>query len=109
MPDNIAVSPRGGIVLCEDGGNSIQRLRGLTQSGGTFIFGENRMNFSAAQLQQADAALNAGGQVAAPIPPGNYTNTEWCGACFFEKWMFVNLQTPGITLAITGPWDNGAL
>ncbi|MFC4309305.1 alkaline phosphatase PhoX [Steroidobacter flavus] len=109
MPDNIAVSPRGGIVLCEDGGNSIQRLRGLTQTGGTFIFAENRMNFTAAQLQQADAALNAGGQVAALIPPGNYTNTEWCGATFFEKWMFVNLQTPGITLAITGPWDNGAL
>ncbi len=108
-PDNIAVSPRGGIVLCEDGGNSIQRLRGLTQAGGTFIFAENRMNFTAAQLQQADAALNAGGQVAALIPPGNYTNTEWCGGCFYEKWMFVNLQTPGITLAITGPWDNGAL
>ena len=109
MPDNIAVSPRGGIVLCEDGGNSIQRLRGLTQSGGTFVFAENRMSFSAAQLAQADAALGAGGQVAAIIPAGNYTNTEWCGACFYEKWMFVNLQTPGITLAITGPWDNGAL
>jgi secreted PhoX family phosphatase len=108
-PDNIAVSPRGGIVLCENGDNSIQRLRGLTQSGGTFIFAENRMSFTDAQLRQADAALNAGGQVAALIQPGNYTNTEWSGVCFFENWMFVNLQAPGITLAITGPWDNGAL
>ena len=70
MPDNIAVSPRGGIVLCEDGGNSIQRLRGLTQSGGTFIFAENRMNLSAANIAQADAALNAGGQIIATIPAG---------------------------------------
>lgn len=71
MPDNIAVSPRGGIVLCEDGGNSIQRLRGLTQSGGTFIFGENRMNFTAAQLLQADAALNAVG-----LPDGRHLRLQ---------------------------------
>lgn len=109
MPDNLAVSPRGGIVLCEDGGNSIQRLRGLTQSGGTFIFAENRINLSAANIAQADAALGAGGQVIATIPARSYTNNEWAGACFFEKWMFVNIQTPGITFAITGPWDNGAL
>ena len=109
MPDNLAVSPRGGIVLCEDGGNSIQRLRGLTQSGGTFVFAENRINLTASQIARADSALNAGGQIVATIPPGNYTNNEWAGVCFFEKWMFVNLQTPGITLAISGPWDNGAL
>lgn len=108
-PDNIAVSPRGGIILCEDGGNSIQRVRGLTQSGGTFIFAENRINLSAANIAQADAALNAGGQIVAAIPARSYTNNEWAGACFFEKWMFVNIQTPGITFAITGPWDNGAL
>jgi len=109
MPDNIAVSPRGGIVLCEDGGNSIQRLRGLTQNGGTFVFAENRINLSAVQVAQADAALNANGGVVAAFPPGNYSNIEWAGACFHEKWMFVNIQTPGITFAITGPWDNGAL
>ncbi|MBB6091270.1 hypothetical protein HNQ60_000116 [Povalibacter uvarum] len=108
-PDNIAVSPRGGIVLCEDGGNSIQRLRGLTQSGGTFIFAENRMQLSAANVAQADAALNANGSIIANFPAGNYTGIEWAGACFHERWMFVNIQTPGITFAITGPWDNGAL
>ncbi|WP_116808071.1 alkaline phosphatase PhoX [Steroidobacter cummioxidans] len=108
-PDTITVSPRGGIVLCEDGGNSPQRLRGLTQDGGTFIFAENRMNFTAAQLQQADTALNGLGQVAKLVSAGNYANTEWCGACFYDRWLFANLQTPGITLAITGPWDSGAL
>jgi len=109
MPDNLAVSPRGGIMLCEDGGSNIQKLRGLTQSGGTFIFAENRINLNAAAIAQADAALNANGGVVAAIPADNYTDNEWCGACFHEKWMFVNIQTPGITFAITGPWDNGAL
>lgn len=112
MPDNIAVSPRGGIVLCEDGGGGgvgIQRLRGLTLEGGTFIFAENRMELTAQQIAQADAALGANGNVIASINEGNYKNQEWAGACFYHKWMFVNIQTPGITFAITGPWDNGAL
>jgi len=109
MPDNIAVSPRGGVILCEDGGNSIQRLRGLTQTGNTFIFAENRMNLSAADVAQADAALNANGNIVANFAPGNYAGIEWAGACFHERWMFVNIQTPGITFAITGPWDNGSL
>jgi secreted PhoX family phosphatase len=84
-------------------------MRGLTQSGGTFIFGENRINLSAADIAQADAALNAKGGLIASSSAGNYRGQEWAGACFHEKWMFVNIQTPGITFAITGPWDNGAL
>lgn len=108
-PDNIAVSPRGGVVLCEDGGNNIQRLRGLTQSGTTFIFAENNINLSAANVAQADAALKANGALITHFPPGNYRGIEWAGACFHERWMFVNIQTPGITFAITGPWDNGML
>src|SRR5262249_42783256 len=64
-PDNIGVTPRGGIVLCEDGGNTPQRMRGLTQSGGTFVFAENNINLSAANVAQADAALNAGGNIVA--------------------------------------------
>ncbi|HEY8510058.1 MAG TPA: alkaline phosphatase PhoX [Steroidobacteraceae bacterium] len=109
MPDNIAVSPRGGIVLCEDGSGSVQRLRGLTPQGTTFIFAENRINLSAADIAQADAALGANGTIASTIRPGNYSGNEWAGACFYGRWMFVNIQTPGITFAITGPWDNGCL
>ena len=109
-PDNIAVSNRGGIILCEDGGNSIQRLRGLSQSGKTFIFAENRINLSATDVAHADAVINKGrGGIVANFAAGNYSGIEWAGACFFGKWMFVNIQTPGITFAITGPWDNGAL
>jgi uncharacterized protein len=38
--------------------------------------------------------------------------SEWAGATFEPKnanWLFVNLQSPGITFAITGPWGNGVL
>ena len=45
------------------------------------------------------------------IIKGNFAEQEWAGACFSAdgKWMFVNIQSPGITLAITGPWEQGAL
>ncbi len=110
QPDNIAVSPRGGIVLCEDGSTAFpQKLRGLTPEGGTFVFAENFINLTAADILQADRALRARRGVMRRIAPGDYTGSEWAGACFYEKWMFVNIQTPGITFAITGPWDNGAL
>lgn len=108
-PDNITVSPRGGILLCEDGGGSVLRLRGLTQSGGTFVFAENMINLTAANIAQADTALNANGGINSNITPGDYADQEWAGACFYHQWLFVNIQTPGITFAITGPWDNGAL
>jgi secreted PhoX family phosphatase len=109
MPDNIGVSPRGGVVLCEDGGQAPQRMRGLTADGGTFVFAENNIVLSAANIAAADAALGAGGKVIASVGAGDYRRQEWCGVCFHEKWMFVNIQSPGITFAITGPWDNGAL
>ena len=36
---------------------------------------------------------------------------EWAGACYSPdgRWLFVNIQTPGITFAITGPWNLGPL
>jgi secreted PhoX family phosphatase len=109
-PDNIAVSNRGGIILCEDGGNDIQRMRGLSQNGKTFIFAENRINLSAADIAHVDAVVNKGrGGIVASVAAGSHSGNEWAGACFHGKWMFVNIQTPGVTFAITGPWDNGAL
>ena len=81
-PDNVCVSPRGGIVLCEDGGGT-EYVHGLTPDGEIFRFARNDLNGS-----------------------------EWAGATFEPKngnWLFVNLQTPGITFAITGPWRQGAL
>lgn len=83
-PDNITVSPRGGLVLCEDGDGD-QYLRGLTRQGQIFDF-----------------ALN--------VHPG-FTDMEFAGATFSPDGdtLFVNIQTPGVTMAIWGPWNDGAL
>jgi uncharacterized protein len=88
-PDNITVSPRGGIVMCEDGGGD-QYLRGLTRDGRIFDFARNLLN-----------------------------HTEFAGACFSPdgRTLFVNIMGStsdagmykGATLAITGPWSDGAL
>ncbi|MBC8088898.1 MAG: DUF839 domain-containing protein [Phycisphaerae bacterium] len=90
-PDNICTSPRGGIVLCEDG-NGTQYLRGLTQQGKIFDF-----------VRAADPA-NA---------------TEFAGACFSPDGniLFFNTQGSttrlgterGATFAMWGPWTAGAL
>ncbi|MQA13508.1 MAG: DUF839 domain-containing protein [Pseudonocardiaceae bacterium] len=89
-PDNITVSPRGGLVLCEDG-DADQYLRGLTQRGQVFDF-----------------ALNL------------FTQREWAGATYSPdgETLFVNIQGDtrnggpgnlGRTFAIWGPWEDGAL
>jgi secreted PhoX family phosphatase len=37
---------------------------------------------------------------------GNQKQNEWAGATFSPdgRWLFANIQTPGVTFAITGPW-----
>ena len=112
-PDNIAISPRGGIILCEDGDSNPKRLIGLTPEGITFPFAENLIELGAGDLATIDAVFpgtranfwdnrdNDG--------IGNYTNREWAGATFFGDWLFVNIQSPGVTFAIRGPWRKGSL
>jgi secreted PhoX family phosphatase len=100
-PDNITVSPRGGILLCEDGGfEGVQRLHGLSPDGEIFKFAENNVVFDAG----SPLALRYGGT--------DFRDEEWCGGCFetrARRWLFVNIQTPGITFAITGPWQSSIL
>ena len=95
-PDNITVttSPRGGLLLCEDG-DAGQFLLGLTPQGETFRFCRNTV------------LLN--GDINGLM--GDFTGSEFAGATFDPtgKWLFVNIQTPGITFAITGPWKDGIL
>jgi secreted PhoX family phosphatase len=45
------------------------------------------------------------------VPAGDYRQAEWAGACYSSDggWLFANIQTPGITFAITGPWGKGPL
>lgn len=106
-PDNITVSPRGGVVLCEDGGESADqfgpgaRLLGLTGGGETFYLAKNNAELTDTQIARAGKQ----------VPEGDYRRGEFCGACWDPegRTLFVNIQTPGITLAITGPWQHGGL
>lgn len=103
-PDNIVVAPDGSIIMCEDNSGSTtnegERLIWLyPKTGQIFTFALNTMNFT------------AGGLGTLVRPSGRTFNTnqkqnEWAGAVFSPdgKWMFVNIQTPGVTFAITGPW-----
>jgi len=108
--DNITVSPRGGVLLCEDGGGHTdafgpgERMMGLTPAGETYIFAKNNIALTAAEIAAAGKSFEF-------IAEGDYRDNEWAGATFDPsgKWLFVNNQTPGITFAITGPWERGLL
>jgi secreted PhoX family phosphatase len=75
-PDNITVSTHGGLILAEDGAG-IQHLIGVTDQGEAYPLARND---------------NGGG--------------EFCGPAFScdGRILFANIQSPGFTLAITGPW-----
>jgi secreted PhoX family phosphatase len=94
MPDNVCVSPRGGLVLCEDGTMN-PSMHGLTLDGRIFRFAQNNI------------VLN--GERNGIV--GDYTRAEFAGATFSPdgRWLFVNVQSPGLTLAITGPWQSGGI
>lgn len=77
MADNLVVAPWGDVIICEDGG-PVNRLIGITPEGKLYRFASNSLNGS-----------------------------EFAGSCFSPDGttLFVNIQTPGMTLAITGPWS----
>ncbi|MHC5062551.1 MAG: alkaline phosphatase PhoX [Planctomycetota bacterium] len=76
MADNITTSAFGDLVVCEDGGGE-NNLLGITSAGEVYNLGHNALNCS-----------------------------ELTGATFSPdgSLLFVNIQRPGITLAIEGPW-----
>lgn len=80
MPDNITLGPDGRLYMFEDG------------SGGDNIVGVN------ARGELFKVAENAIGN-----------GSEFAGGCFSHngRFMFVNMQTPGMTLVIEGPWRKG--
>jgi secreted PhoX family phosphatase len=77
-PDNLCHSPWGDVFIVEDGPGP-NSIRGVTLDGQAYELGRN--------------TLNAG---------------EMAGACFSYEGstLFVNIQSPGITFAITGPWKS---
>ncbi|MFG1674399.1 alkaline phosphatase PhoX [Micromonospora sp. NPDC049282] len=84
-PDNICMTPSGGLMLCQDGdGDSY--LMGTTVTGEPYLFARNRQNI---------------GTESAPV------YGEFAGACFSadQRTLFVNCYAPGTTYAITGPFQ----
>ena len=75
-PDNITVAPDGGLILCSDG-EGRQHLSMVSPTGEPTIFARNARD-----------------------------DGEFTGATFSADGttLFVNLQQPGTTFAITGPW-----
>jgi secreted PhoX family phosphatase len=97
--DNVTVSPRGGLLLCEDGGNGEgTRLVGVTPDGVAYPFAVNQLLLTSPIPGK-------------PILPGDYRGAEWAGCCFDPtgRWLFANVYTPGVTFAISGPWARGPL
>lgn len=78
-PDNITVSPYGGVILAEDG-DGLSHLVGVDRSGTTFALARNEIN-----------------------------DSEFAGPVFSvdNQTLFVGIQSPGIVFAITGPWGKG--
>lgn len=80
--DNVTIAPWGGLILCED--RPVQKgnrnhLQLLTRQGDLVPFATNM----------------------------HPQNGEFTGICFSpdDTTLFVNIQRPGITLAINGPWE----
>jgi secreted PhoX family phosphatase len=93
-PDNLCVSPRGGLVLCEDG-SGLEYLHGLTPTGEIFRFCQNNVVLNGQRNGIS----------------GSFTGSEFAGAAYSPdgRWLFFNIQSPGISFAVTGPWERGAL
>lgn len=79
--DNLTVSPWGDLLVCEDRYSEERiHLRAITPDGRAYTVARNAYE----------------------------GNGEFCGVCVSPdaSTVFVNIQKPGITLAITGPWSS---
>lgn len=85
-PDNLVITPWGDLWFAEDG-DGIQRVMGVTPDGHTYEFARNRL------IGKESADDDA---------------TEFCGPTFAPdgRTFFVNLQDPGHTFAIWGPFPS---
>lgn len=94
MPDNVRLSPRGGLAICEDG-TTIPSLQALTRDGRIVRFARNNVRLAGERNGIA----------------GDFTMREMAGVTYSPdgRWLFFNIQSPGITFAVTGPWSDGGL
>jgi uncharacterized protein len=83
-PDNIALAPQGGLMVCEDGGGA-QHVYGVTRGRQVYPMARNRQNIGTEQEPEWG---------------------EFAGVTFSPdgRTMFLNVYDPATTFAITGPW-----
>ena len=74
--DNLTIAPWGDVIICED--KDDPRIIGIRPNGTTYVIAQNV----------------------------GYRESEFAGPVFSPsgKTLFVNIQSPGLTIAITGPW-----
>lgn len=84
-PDNLVVTPWGDVWLAEDG-DGFNRVMGITPDGQIYEFARNRL----IGVENSDDG----------------TSSELCGPTFSPdgRIFFVNVQNPGHTFAISGPF-----
>jgi len=82
MPDNMSLTPKGSVVICEDNPTTSIHLRVMNREGKVGTLARNVMV--------------------------GFENREFAGVTFSPdfKTLFVNIQVPGLTLAIWGPWQS---
>ena len=103
-PDNLTVTPRGGLILCEDDASSdgdmdedapaiedVNRLIGYSPEGEVFEFAVNRLNDS----ELAGATFSPDG--------------ETLFFSIFGRARLSEAPNEGMTIAVTGPWERGSL
>lgn len=75
--DNLTVAPWGDVIICED--KNDPRIIGITPQGKNYLIAKNI----------------------------GFPKSEFAGPVFSPsgKTLFINIQSPGVTLAITGPWN----
>jgi secreted PhoX family phosphatase len=85
-PDNVTVTPWGTLVLAEDGVKASHVLSSVP-GGPTYAIARNMLSNGSSS--------------------GSPTYSEFTGPTFSPdgKVLFVNIQSPGLTLAIRGPWE----
>ncbi|MFE1441205.1 alkaline phosphatase PhoX [Streptomyces sp. NPDC058739] len=85
-PDNICLSPAGGLMVCEDGGGA-QHVYGVNRRGDVYPVARNRQNTGTPEAPEWG---------------------EFAGATFSPDWrtMYLNCYDPGTTFAVTGPWHH---
>ncbi|GLZ03355.1 hypothetical protein Acsp03_08220 [Actinomadura sp. NBRC 104412] len=83
-PDNIALAPQGGLMVCEDGGGA-QFVFGVTRGRKVYPMARNRQNIGTEQEPEWG---------------------EFAGVTFSPdgRTMFLNVYEPATTFAVTGPW-----